>query len=72
VIIIDTIKRNTQTLITASKEVGLELNAEQTKYISLSRHQNARKNHELKMAKRRFEKEAGFKYILGRQQQIKI
>jgi hypothetical protein len=30
---IDTIKRNTQTLIDASKEVGLEVNTEKTKYI---------------------------------------
>jgi hypothetical protein len=29
---IDTIKRNTQTLIGASKEVGLEVNTEKTKY----------------------------------------
>jgi hypothetical protein len=30
---IDTIKRNTQTLIDASKEIGLEVNIEKTKYI---------------------------------------
>jgi hypothetical protein len=30
---IDTIKKNTQTLIDASKEVGLEVNAEKTKYM---------------------------------------
>jgi hypothetical protein len=29
---IDTIKRNTQTLIDASKEVGLEVTADKTKY----------------------------------------
>jgi hypothetical protein len=37
---IDTIKKNTQTLIDASKEVGLEVNAEQSKYMLLARHQN--------------------------------
>jgi hypothetical protein len=36
-------KKNTQTLIDASKEVGLEVNTEKTKYMSLSRHQNAGK-----------------------------
>jgi hypothetical protein len=29
---VDTIKKNTQTLIDASKELGLEVNAEKTKY----------------------------------------
>jgi hypothetical protein len=31
---IDTIKKNTETLIDASKEVGLQINVEKTKYIS--------------------------------------
>jgi hypothetical protein len=38
---INIIKENTQTLIDASKEVGLEVNTEKTKYMLLSRHQNA-------------------------------
>jgi hypothetical protein len=46
----DTIKRNTQTLIDASKEVGLEVNTEKTKYMLLSSHQNARQNHDMKIA----------------------
>jgi hypothetical protein len=29
---------NTETLICASKEIGLEINAEKTKYMSVSRH----------------------------------
>jgi hypothetical protein len=37
----DNIKKNTETLIDASKEVGLDVNAENTKYMLLSRHQNA-------------------------------
>jgi hypothetical protein len=40
----DTIKKNTQTLIDVSKEVGLEVNTEKTKYMLLSRHQNAEQN----------------------------
>jgi hypothetical protein len=43
---IDTIKRNTQTLIDAGKETGLEVNTEKTKYMVLSRHQNAGQNHD--------------------------
>jgi hypothetical protein len=38
---IDTINKNTETLIDASKEVGLEVNVEQTKYMSVSHDQNA-------------------------------
>jgi hypothetical protein len=38
---IDTIKRNTQTSIEASKEVGLEVNTGKTNYTLLFRHQNA-------------------------------
>jgi hypothetical protein len=52
---IDTIKKNTESLIDASKEVGLDVNAEKTKYILLSRHQNAGQNRNTKMADRSFE-----------------
>jgi hypothetical protein len=36
-------QRNTEALNDASMEVGLEVNAEENKYILLSRHQNADK-----------------------------
>jgi hypothetical protein len=52
---IDTIKRNTQTLIDASKEIGLELNTEKTKYMLLSHHQNAGQNHDIRIGNRCFE-----------------
>jgi hypothetical protein len=42
---IDTIKKNTETLIDDSKEVGLEINVDKTKYM-LSRHQNVGQNRE--------------------------
>jgi hypothetical protein len=41
---VDTIKKNTATLIDANKEVGVEINVEKTKYMSLSRHWNAGQN----------------------------
>jgi hypothetical protein len=42
----DTIKKNTQTVFDASKEVGLEVDTKKIKYMLLSRHQNARQNHD--------------------------
>jgi hypothetical protein len=38
---IDTVNRNTGTLIDASKEVGIEVNIEKTKYMLVSLDQNA-------------------------------
>jgi hypothetical protein len=38
---IDAIKKNIETLIDASKEIGLEVNAENTKCVLLSHRQNA-------------------------------
>jgi hypothetical protein len=37
---IDTINKDTETSIGASKEVSLEINVEKTKYMLLSRHKN--------------------------------
>jgi hypothetical protein len=37
---INTIKKNPETLLDASREVGLEINTEKTKYIIMSRHRN--------------------------------
>jgi hypothetical protein len=55
-------KKNMETLIEASKEVGLEVNTEQTKYRLLSRHQNAGRNHDIKIADRCFEN-VKFRYL---------
>jgi hypothetical protein len=52
-----------QTLLDASKEIGLEVNAEKTKYMSLSRHQNAGQNHDIKIGNRWFENVAQFRYL---------
>jgi hypothetical protein len=51
---IDTIKNNTETLIDASKEVGLEVNAKKTKYILPSRDQDSGQNHDIKIANRSY------------------
>jgi sorting nexin-29 len=56
---LDTIKKNTETLIDASKEVGLEINVEKNKYMLLSRHQNR----DIKIANRSFENVSQFRYL---------
>jgi hypothetical protein len=38
---IDTVNRNTETLIDANKGVGIEVNVEKTEYMLVSRGQNA-------------------------------
>jgi hypothetical protein len=53
-------KKNTETLIDASKEVDPEVNTEKTKYMLLSRHQNAGKNLDIKMVYKCFENVAPF------------
>jgi hypothetical protein len=53
---IGAIKKNTGTLINASMEVGLELNVEKTKYMSLSHQQNVGQNQDIKIANTLFEK----------------
>jgi sorting nexin-29 len=60
---IDTIKKNTETLINTSKEVGLELNVEKTKYMLLSRHQNVGRNRDIKTANSSFGNVSQFKYL---------
>jgi hypothetical protein len=47
-----TIKKNTETLTNASKEVDLEVNAEKTTYMLLSFYQNAGQNHDINTANR--------------------
>jgi hypothetical protein len=60
---IDTIKKNTESLIDASKEIGLEINVDKTKYMLLSRHQNVDQNRDVKIANRPFENVSQFKYL---------
>jgi ribosomal protein S2 len=60
---VDTIKKNTQTLINANKEVDLEVNTEKTKYMFLSRLQNAGQNQEIKIGNRCFKNVAQFRYL---------
>jgi hypothetical protein len=60
---IDTINKNTETLLDASKEVGVEVNPEKTKYMLMSPSQKIGQKHSIKIANRSFEGVAKFKYI---------
>jgi hypothetical protein len=60
---IDTIKKNTEILIDASKEVGLEISVDKTKHMLLSRHQNVGQNRDIKIENRSFENVSEFKYL---------
>jgi hypothetical protein len=59
----DTIKKNTEALLDADMEVGLEVNPEKTKYMLMSRSQMTGQKHSLKIANRSFEYVAKFKYL---------
>jgi hypothetical protein len=60
---IHTIRKNTDTLLFASKEIGLEVNAETTKYMVMSRDQNAEQNGYIEIGNKSFETVEEFKYL---------
>jgi len=45
---VHTIKKNNEALVIANKEIGLEVNADKTKYMVMSRDQNAGRSHDIK------------------------
>jgi hypothetical protein len=53
----------TEALVVASKEIGLEVNAERTKYMVMSRDQIAGQNHNIKIYNKSFERVEQFKYL---------
>ena len=60
---VDTVKKNAETLVAATKEIGLEVNAHNTKHMTVSRDQNAGRIHSMKIDNSSIERVEEFKYL---------
>jgi hypothetical protein len=60
---VNTLKENAEALVAVSKEIGLEVNADRTKYMVMSRDQNAGRSHSIKTDNSSFERAEEFKYM---------
>jgi hypothetical protein len=60
---INILKKNAEALLDASKEIGLEVNCEKTKYMFTSRHQTAGQSNYIRVANKSFGKVAKFEYL---------
>ena len=58
-----TVEKNTETLVVASKENGLEVNASKIKYTVMSRDQDVGRIYNIKIDNISFEKAYEFKYL---------
>jgi len=60
---VHTVKKNTETLVVASKETGLEVNAEKPRYMVLSQDQNVGQNRNTSIGNKPFERVEQLKYM---------
>ena len=60
---VHTVKKNAEALVAATKEIGLEVNVHKTKYMTVSRHQNAGRIHSMEMDNSSIERVEQFKYL---------
>jgi len=60
---VDTVKKNAEALVAETKETGLEVNAHKSKYMTVSRDQNAGRIHSMKIENSSIEKVEEFKYL---------
>jgi hypothetical protein len=59
----NTIKEKSETLLETSRDIGLEINAEKTKYMIMSCHPNSGQNQNIRIANESFENVTKFKYL---------
>jgi len=57
------IKENVEVLVVATEEIGLEVNADKTKYMIMSQDQNAGRSHSMKINSSSIERVEEFKYL---------
>ena len=57
----DTVKENAEALVVAMKEIGLEVNADETKYMIMSQDQNAGRSYSMKIYNKSIERVEEFK-----------
>src|SRR5215831_10162697 len=60
---VHTVKENAEALVAATKEIGLEVNADKTKYMVMSREGNAGQGHSVKIDNSAIERVEEFKYL---------
>jgi hypothetical protein len=60
---VNTIKQNSEALLEASRDIGLEVNAGKTKYMIMSNHRNSGQNQNIRIANESFENAEKFKYL---------
>jgi len=60
---IHALKENAEAFVAAAREIGLEVSADKTKYMVMSRDENAGRNHSVRIDNSTFERLEDFKYL---------
>jgi len=60
---VDTVMENAEALVAATREIGLEVSADKTKYMVMSRDLNAGRIHSVRIDNSTFERVEEFKYL---------